>query len=310
VSAAPPAIRLHRVVKTFGTLRAVDGLDLEVERGTTFGLLGPNGAGKSTCMALLTGGAVATSGTVEVLGLPLPEAGREVRARTGLVPQVDVLDDELTCRESIEVHARLYGVPRAARPDAIARALELARLTDRADDLVRDLSGGMRRRLLVARGLVHDPELVLLDEPTVGLDPQIRQSLWSQIDAIRASGATTVLTTHYIEEAERLCDTVAIVDHGQLLALDSPAGLVATHVGSDVVVEVPADEAGRARIAAAADDLGIGHRSAGTSLALFTDDVSPLASSAAIGHDDLDHRVRRPANLEDVFVVLTGEALR
>ena len=304
------AIRLREVVKDFGDLRAVDGLSLEVPVGTTFGLLGPNGAGKSTTMRLLTGSAVATSGTVEVLGLPLPERARDVRGRTGLVPQLDVLDDELTCSETLQVHARLYGVPPARRGAAVSRGLERARLVERADDPVSALSGGMRRRLMIARGLVHDPVLVLLDEPTVGLDPQIRQSLWTQIDEIRASGATTVLTTHYIEEAERLCDVVAIVDHGRLLALDSPAALIRTHVGSPTVVEVAGTASTQLDIAAAADDAGLGHRSAGTAIALFTDDVDGLAGHAALAGVGLDRRVARPANLEDVFVTLTGEFLR
>ena len=309
VSAAA-AISLRGVVKDFGGLRAVDGLSLDVPLGSTFGLLGPNGAGKSTTMRLLTGTAVATSGTVEVLGLPLPVRARDLRARMGVVPQRDVLDDELTCRETLRVHARLYGVPRGHRAAAVERGLARARLTDRADDEVSALSGGMRRRLLIARGLVHDPVLVLLDEPTVGLDPQVRQSLWSQIDEIRASGATTVLTTHYIEEAERLCDVVAIIDRGRLLALDSPAALIRAHVGSQTVVEVAGGPGLQSEVVAAADEAGVGHRSAGTAVALFTDDIGFLTGHAAPVGEDLDRRVARPANLEDVFVTLTGEQLR
>jgi lipooligosaccharide transport system ATP-binding protein len=304
------AVRLRDVVKDYGSIRAVDGLSLDVPWGTTFGLLGPNGAGKSTTMRLLTGTAVASSGTVEVLGLPVPARGRDVRGRTGLVPQVDVLDDELTCRETLDVHARLYGVPASARQAAIARGLERARLVDRADDLVRDLSGGMRRRLLIARGLVHDPLLVLLDEPTVGLDPQVRQGLWSQIEEIRATGATTVLTTHYIEEAERLCDLVAIVDHGRLLALDPPEDLIRAHVGSRLVVEVSGDADTRARLGELAESVGVRHRSAGTAVALFTDEPDRVLAGGTPGDLDGARRVARPANLEDVFVVLTGEAIR
>jgi lipooligosaccharide transport system ATP-binding protein len=209
---APPAIEVSQVVKAFGDLRALDRLDLVVPQSGTFGLLGPNGAGKSTLMRLLTGTAVATSGSVDVLGLPMPEASLEIRTHTGFVPQADNLDNELTCAENLTVYARLYGVAPSERADAVAAGLAFARLSDRADTVTEHLSGGMRRRLLIARGLLHRPDLVLLDEPTVGLDPQIRQELWNQIDAIRSSGATVVLTTHYIEEAERLCDEVAIID--------------------------------------------------------------------------------------------------
>lgn len=309
-TAVPAAVRVAGVVKDYGNVRALDGLDLVVPRGGVFGLLGPNGAGKSTLMRLLTGSAIATSGAVEVLGMPLPTASMAVRTRTGVVPQDDNLDNELTCAENLSVYARLYGLAPATRAGAVARGLAFARLDDRADTLTEQLSGGMRRRLLIARGLLHRPELVLLDEPTVGLDPQIRQELWNQIDAIRAGGATIVLTTHYIEEAERLCDEVAIIDHGRLLARDRPAALVAEHVRSDVVVEVIGDDACRRRVQAAAHAAGIASRSAGTSVAVFTTDVdSALGVQPVLEPGDLVHRVQRPANLEDVFVSLTGELL-
>ncbi len=304
------AIDVRGLVKEFGEIRALDGLDLAVPAGQTFGLLGPNGAGKSTLMGVLTGSAVATSGSVQVLGLAMPEQGRAVRTRTGLVPQADNLDDQLTCAENLALYARLYGLARAARGPAVTRGLAFARLADRADTLAAELSGGMRRRLLIARALLHEPDLVLMDEPTVGLDPQIRQEVWTQVDAIRTSGATTVLTTHYIEEAERLCDEVAIIDHGRLLARAAPDRLVADHVRSDVVVEVHGDAALRDRVAAAAYEAGIAHRSAGTSVAVFTHDVvATLGDVAVLEAGDLDVRLHRPANLEDVFVALTGELL-
>jgi lipooligosaccharide transport system ATP-binding protein len=304
------AIRVSGVVKEFGDVRALDHLDLVVPRSLTFGLLGPNGAGKSTLMRLLTGTAVPTAGAVEVLGMPLPEAAVQVRSGTGLVQQADNLDDELTCAENLTVYARLYGIPARDRADAVADGLRVARLSDRADALASQLSGGMRRRLQIARGLLHRPDLVLLDEPTVGLDPQIRQEVWRQVHAIRASGATVVLTTHYIEEAERLCDDIAIVDHGRVLVQGPPARLVADHVGGDVVVEVQGDDALRRRVEAAATTAGVAHRSAGTSVAVFADDVEAMiGGDERLAPGDLDHRLRRPANLEDVFVSLTGELL-
>ncbi len=301
------AVRLEGVVKRFGDVTALDGLDLVVPRGVCFGLLGPNGAGKSTLMSLLTGATLPDAGTIEVLGLPLPARSRAVRARSGLVPQLDNLDGEITCRDNLDVFSRLYGVARADRAAAVQAGLELARLTDKADAFVDQLSGGMRRRLLIARGLLHRPELVLLDEPTVGLDPQIRQELWQTIGAVRQTGATVVLTTHYIEEAERLCDTVAVVHHGRLLTTGSPAELIGRHVGTEQVVEVHGDAEQRETVTRAAAAAGIVSRPAGTSVALFTGDGALDALDLPAGLTG--HRTRRPANLEDVFVSLTGAVL-
>jgi len=233
-SQPPPAIRVSGVVKQFGDVRALDGLDLVVPRSATFGLLGPNGAGKSTLMRLLMGTAVPTAGSVEVLGLPLPEAAVEVRSRTGLVAQADNLDNELTCAENLTVYARLYGVAAQERAAAVTRGLAFAHLTDRADTLAAQLSGGMRRRLQIARALLHGPDLVLLDEPTVGLDPQIRQEVWRLVGAIRADGATVVLTTHYIEEAQSLSDRVGIIDYGELIDLGTPEELMQKHESKDL----------------------------------------------------------------------------
>jgi lipooligosaccharide transport system ATP-binding protein len=296
----PPALLLRGVVKRFGDLTAVDHLDLEVPAGTCFGLLGPNGAGKSTMMRLLTGQGVADEGRVEVLGHQLPAASRAARAACGVVPQVDNLDDELTVEENLEVYARLQRVPRSERAAAVERGLGLARLRDRRDTPTAALSGGMRRRLLIARGLVHRPRLVLLDEPTVGLDPQVRAELWSQIAAIREEGATVLMSTHYIEEAERLCDEVAVVYAGRVVAQGAPSELVAAHVGAEVM-EIGGDPDALRRVEQQARDEGWPTRRSGTTVAV-------------LGAERLDGRpwatgFRRPANLEDVFVVLTGEEL-
>ena len=188
-----PAITIRGAVKRFGALTAVDGLDLEVPAGVCFGLLGPNGAGKSTTMRMLTAQTLADAGQIQVLGFELPGASKQARSRMGVCPQLDNLDVELTVRQTLEVFSRLYRVPRAERPAAIERALALANLTERAAAKVGELSGGMRRRLLIGRCLVHDPQLVLLDEPTVGLDPQVRQELWSLIDGLRARGVTVLM---------------------------------------------------------------------------------------------------------------------
>ncbi|MDP9188849.1 MAG: ABC transporter ATP-binding protein, partial [Actinomycetota bacterium] len=214
------AIELRGAVKTFGEITAVDGLDLDVPQGICLGLLGPNGAGKSTTMRLLTGQAVADAGEIRVFEHELPGDSKEARARMGVVPQLDNLDVDVTVEDNLAVYSRLYRVKDV--PAAVQRGLELARLTGRRRDAVDKLSGGMRRRLLLARGLIHQPELLLLDEPTVGLDPQIRTELWSLIDGLRTQGKTILMSTHYIEEAERLADEVAVMDHGKVIARAKP----------------------------------------------------------------------------------------
>ena len=230
-----PAITLRGVHKRYGEITAVAGLDLDVPAGTCLGLLGPNGAGKSTTMRMLTAQTIADSGEIEVLGHRLPRESKQARTRCGVVPQIDNLDFELTVRQNLAVFARLYRVPKAERAAAVDRALETANLTTRADSVADELSGGMRRRLLVARGLVHGPELLLLDEPTVGLDPQVRSELWTLVDELRSEGVTILMSTHYIEEAERLADEVAIMNEGQIVARGRPQDLVAQHVGREVM---------------------------------------------------------------------------
>src|SRR5881398_1459809 len=235
-SAVPElAIRLRGVVKRYGAITAVDHLDLEVPEGTCVGLLGPNGAGKSTTMRLLTAQAIADEGELEVLDFRLPQESKAARALCGVVPQLDNLDVTLTVEQNLRVFTHLYRVGRAERRDAVERALQVANLADRRDTRVDKLSGGMRRRLLIARALVHQPRLVLLDEPTVGLDPQVRQELWALIDQLRADGTTILMSTHYIEEAQRLADTVVIMSHGNAVAVGPPAELVATHAGRQAV---------------------------------------------------------------------------
>src|SRR5436190_14248207 len=203
---ATSASRLRGFVKRFGPISAVDGLDLDVPFGTCVGLLGPNGARKSTTMRALTAQVIPNEGHLEVLGFRLPEDSKQARAQMGVVPQLDNLDVSLTVEQNLLVFAHLYRVPARSRKTAIDRALGIANLWHRRDSKVDELSGGMRRRLLIARGLLHEPRLLLLDEPTVGLDPQVRQELWALIDRLRSEGVSILMSTHYIEEAERLCD--------------------------------------------------------------------------------------------------------
>jgi lipooligosaccharide transport system ATP-binding protein len=262
------AIRMHGVVKRYGAITAVDHLDLEVPLGTCVGLLGPNGAGKSTTMRLLTAQSIADEGELDVLGFRLPGESKQARARCGVVPQLDNLDTTLTVEQNLLVFTHLYRVPRAERHDAIERALELAKLADRRDERVDKLSGGMRRRLLIARALVHRPRLVLLDEPTVGLDPQVRQELWALIDALRSEGTTLLMSTHYIEEAERLADTVLIMSHGTAVAAGPPADLVLEHAGREAL-EVYGPPARLAEVEAEAGAHGLRTRRTGTSVSVL-----------------------------------------
>jgi lipooligosaccharide transport system ATP-binding protein len=293
------AIRMRGIVKRYGLITAVDGLDLDVPEGTCVGLLGPNGAGKSTTMRLLTAQAIADEGEIEVLGFRLPEASKQARAELGVAPQLDNLDVTLTVEQNLLVFTHLYRIGRADRRDAIERGLRMAKLTDRRHDRVDELSGSMRRRLLIARALVHRPRLVLLDEPTVGLDPQVRQELWALIDALRAEGTTILMSTHYIEEAQRLADTVLIMSHGRAVAAGPPAKLVAEHAGREAV-EVYGPPARLAEVETEARAAGLRTRRTGTS-------VSVLGVDGANGR--APDGERRPANLEDVFVLLTGEEI-
>jgi lipooligosaccharide transport system ATP-binding protein len=293
------AIRLRGVVKRYGPITAVDGLDLDVPEGTCVGLLGPNGAGKSTTMRLLTAQSIADEGDLEVLGFRLPGESKAARAQCGVTPQLDNLDVTLTVEQNLLVFTYLYRIGRADRREAIERALKIANLVDRRDTRVDRLSGGMRRRLLIARALVHRPRLVLLDEPTVGLDPQVRQELWALIDLLRAEGTTILMSTHYIEEAQRLADTVMIMSHGRAVAAGPPAQLVAEHAGREAV-EVYGPPAKLAEVEYAAAAAGLRTRRTGTSVSV-------------LGVDGTDGRApegeRRPSNLEDVFVLLTGEEI-
>jgi lipooligosaccharide transport system ATP-binding protein len=292
------AIRLRDVVKRYGPITAVDHLDLDVPLGTCVGLLGPNGAGKSTTMRLLTAQSIADEGELDVLDFELPDESKEARAQCGVVPQLDNLDVTLTVEQNLLVFAHLYRIPRADRREAIERAVRMANLVDRRDSKVDKLSGGMRRRLLIARALVHRPRLVLMDEPTVGLDPQVRQELWALIDGLRSQGTTILMSTHYIEEAQRLADTVMIMSHGRAVAAGPPAQLVREHAGEQALeVYGPPDRL--AEVEAEALAAGLRTRRTGTSVAILGIDRDGYSADGE----------RRPANLEDVFVLLTGEQI-
>jgi lipooligosaccharide transport system ATP-binding protein len=291
------AIELHGVVKRFGPITAVDGLDLEVPEGICLGLLGPNGAGKSTTMRLLTGQAIPDAGELRVLGHELPADAKAARAKMGVVPQLDNLDVDVTVEDNLAVYARLYRVKDVGA--AVDRALDMARLQGRRRDAVDELSGGMRRRLLLARGLVHEPRLILLDEPTVGLDPQIRTELWTLIDDLRSRGTTILMSTHYIEEAERLADEVALMTNGKIISRGRPAELIVEHAGRETA-EVYAPPEQLLEVRASAEAVGLRVRPAGPAIAI-------VGSERATNNTVPEGAIRRAASLEDVFVLLTGE---
>jgi lipooligosaccharide transport system ATP-binding protein len=294
---AQSAIRLRGVVKRFGPITAVDRLDLDVPEGTCVGLLGPNGAGKSTTMRLLTAQAIADEGDIEVLGHRLPRDSKPARAEMGVTPQLDNLDTTLTVEQNLLVFTYLYRVPRAERAAAIDRALQIANLPDRRTAKVDELSGGMRRRLLIARALVHRPRLLLLDEPTVGLDPQVRQELWALIDRLRSEGTSILMSTHYIEEAQRLADTVTVMAKGRAVAVGRPAKLVAEHAGREAL-EVYGPPGRLREVEQDARGRGWATRRTGTSVTILR--AETLNGQVPDGE-------RRVTTLEDVFVLLTGE---
>ena len=292
--------------KAYGSRVAVDDISLRVERGECFGFLGPNGAGKTTTMRMLACLSTRDGGDLAVLGMDPDTDARALKARLGVVPQEINLDLELTVLENMLVYARYFGISRA---DATPRARELLAfvgLAEREDDTVDRLSGGMQRRLQIARALVNDPEMILLDEPTTGLDPQARHLVWDRLRALRATGTSVVITTHYMDEAERLCDRLVVIDHGRVIREGAPRTLVEAEVGH-AAVELRVSGAEAARVAAL---MGGRQATTGESLVVFGDDAAVLAAAArAAGVDDM-HIAPRLATLEDLFISATGHALR
>jgi len=303
---AGPALAVSGLVKQFGAVRALDGIGFEVRAGECFGLLGPNGAGKSTTLKLALGLARADRGEIRLLGLPVPEQAREARQRVGVVPQADALDPDFTVAENLIVFGSYFGLPAAAVRARLDALLDFAGLQGKRDAKPAELSGGMRRRLTLARALVNDPEILFLDEPTTGLDPQARHLIWERLRRLMARGKTVVLTTHFMEEAERLCDRLAVVDRGRIIATGSPQALIASEIEAQVV-EVSGD---------GATDWARAH---GDALAARTELVGDTAflycsqgdaPAARLAAEAGLRVLRRPANLEDVFLKLTGRELR
>ena len=292
--------------KSYGTHEVVAGVDLELRPGECFGLLGPNGAGKTTTLRLCLGLTDPDGGSINMFDLPVPQAAREARARVGVVPQIDNLDPDFTVRENLQVYGRYFGLSKAAIDQRIPELLEFAGLANRAGDNIKALSGGMKRRLTLARALINDPDLIFLDEPTTGLDPQARHLICQRLRQLAAQGKTIFLTTHFMDEAERLCDRLAIMDHGRIMAMDTPRQLVAAHIEPQVV-EVFGDGA-EAWASAHGGALCERCEQTGETVFCYARDVDRLLGNLE-QRPDLRY-LHRPANLEDVFLRLTGRDLR
>ena len=303
-----PPLRVDALVKRFGPVTAVDGITLELRSGECLGLLGPNGAGKSTLIRSIVGRVIPDAGRISVCGAPADSAA--ARAALGWIPQELALYPRLTCRENLQSFGRYHGLSGPSLDQAVSRCLEWATLTDRAAELVKNLSGGMKRRLNMAAGLIHQPRLVLMDEPTVGVDPQSRNHIFEMIEKLHREGMSIIYTTHYMEEAERLCDRIAIIDHGRVIALGTHAELVLNAFGSRSQV--------RARFAGPDERIATWIRERdgrmSTGWAHFTVEhpseiAALLEASAKAGFELLDVSLQKP-NLEAVFLHLTGRELR
>ena len=293
------------VRKSYGANEVVSAIDLRVASGECFGLLGPNGAGKTTTLKLCLGLIKPDAGDIELLGEPVPRRAREARARVGVVPQFDNLDPDFTVAENLLVYGRYFAMKSGEVKARIPALLHFAELAGRADSRIAALSGGMKRRLTLARALVNDPQLVVMDEPTTGLDPQARHLIWERLRRLTQEGKTLVLTTHFMEEAERLCQRLAILDNGRIIAAGSPRTLIAEHIESQVVeVHGAGYEAWMERAKAICPRV----ERAGDTVYCYAEDAAPVLQSLA-GQSELAY-LHRPASLEDVFLKLTGRDLR
>jgi lipooligosaccharide transport system ATP-binding protein len=304
--AGDPLVRAAGLTKRFGGFEAVGGIDLDVRRGEAFGFLGPNGAGKSSTMRMIACVSPRSGGELTVLGMDPNVDGPKIRARLGVVPQTDNLDNELTVRQNLQVYGRFFGLSRAHVRRKATELLEFAQLTERGDDEVEPLSGGMKRRLTIARSLVNDPDLLLLDEPTTGLDPQARHLLWDRLFRLKQQGVTLIVTTHYMDEAEQLCDRLVVMDGGRIAAEGSPGELIDRYSTKEVL-ELRFPPGGQDATALA--DLAERIEVLPDRILLYTTDgEASLNAAHARGVRPVSSLVRR-STLEDVFLRLTGRTL-
>jgi lipooligosaccharide transport system ATP-binding protein len=299
-------LRVRSLTKRYGDTEVVRGLDLDVRRGECFGLLGPNGAGKTTTLRLMLGLIEPDSGSIELAGIEVPKHAREARMKVGVVPQMDNLDPDFSVCENLLAYGRYFGMEKSAIVARVPMLLEFAGLANKADAKIAQLSGGMKRRLTLARALVHDPDILFLDEPTTGLDPQARHLIWQGLRRLIADGKTIVLTTHFMDEAERLTDRLAILDHGRLVAEGAPRALIESHI-EPAVVEVFGE--GLADWTHShASSLCQRFENVGETLFCYTSNADAIIGSLKLA-PSLRY-LHRPSNLEDVFLKLTGRDLR
>jgi lipooligosaccharide transport system ATP-binding protein len=290
--------------KAFGALTAVDGIRFSVRKGEIFGFLGPNGAGKTTTMRMIACVSPRTSGTLMVLGMDPDEDPAAIKGQMGVVPQETNLDPDFTCRDNLITYARFFGIPTAEAKSRADELLAFVSLTEKSDVQIEKLSGGMKRRLILARALVNNPSLLILDEPTIGLDPQARHLMWEKLKSLQAAGNTIVLTTHYLDEAARLCDRLVIMDGGKILIEGDPAGLVREHVGAEIVEVEKRDD-----VIACLEEHAIPFETLGDMVQIATGSSRDVAR-LLLEHCSPHKVITRPATLEDVFLKLTGRSLR
>ncbi len=303
-----PLVTARGLVKRFGDFVAVDGIDFEIAAGEAFGFLGPNGAGKTSTMRMIAATSPLDGGELRVLGLDPAAEGSAIRARIGVVPQEDNLDMELTVAENLYIYGRYFDLPRRVIRRRIDELLDFAQLAERRDARVESLSGGMKRRLTIARGLMNDPELVLLDEPTTGLDPQARHALWDRLYRLKRRGVTLIITTHYMDEAEQLCDRLVVMDRGRIVAEGSPRDLIARYSTPEVVelrFRPEVDVGAPSRFADMAQRVEI----LPDRVLLYTGDADATVAKVEPMEELLDGFLVRRATLEDVFLHLTGRSL-
>ncbi len=306
--AGSPLVHARGLVKEFGRLVAVDGIDFDVQRGEAFGFLGPNGAGKTSTMRMVGCISPPTAGTLRVLDLDPVADGARIRAKLGVVPQQDTLDSELTVRENILIYGRYFGLARADLREKAAQLLDFVQLSERADDPVEPLSGGMKRRLTIARSLVNDPQVLLLDEPTTGLDPQARHLVWDRLFRLKQQGASLILTTHYMDEAEQLCDRLVVMDNGKIVAEGSPLELIRRYSTREVVELRFADrppEPAELRVDGLVDRI----ESLPDRILIYTEDGDHVATALHERGLETSSVLVRRSTLEDVFLHLTGRSL-
>jgi lipooligosaccharide transport system ATP-binding protein len=300
-----PLLSVRHLVKKFGANTVVDDLSFSMSAGECLGVIGPNGAGKTTTIRMCLGLAAPDAGTIEAFGLPIPQQVREAKQRIGVVTQFDSLDPDFNCTENLRVYGRYFGLTSATIEERIPKLLEFAALQSKAQAKPGELSGGMKRRLSLARALINDPALLLLDEPTTGLDPQARHLMWERLQSLLQQGKSILLTTHFMDEAERLCDRLLVLDQGRCIAEGTPRGLIAEHLESDVV-EVYGE--GAAQTAQALGHQAQRVESSGETVFFYLREPKPLLDALAGNHSV--RYLHRPANLEDLFLKLTGRQIR